>query len=48
MAKEPKQFELDLKGKPVVHWTTEQSLKLISILCWLGMTGLFFLIYSWR
>ena len=48
MPKEPKQYELDLEPKRKVDWTVEKSLKLVSVLCWLGMLGLFFLIYSWR
>lgn len=48
MPKEPKQYELDFGTPPKVVWTGEQSLKLVSVLCWLGMLGLFFLIYSWR
>ena len=48
MPKEPKQYELDLSPKRKVVWTAERSLKLVSVLCWIGLLGLLFLIYSWR
>ena len=48
MSKEPKQYELDFEPGRKVDGTDEQSLKLVSVLCWLGMLGLFFLVYSWR